>query len=281
MFLYLPIRHAAHPAVDYVRDYFPEIDLLSVKGWFWMIRGGMFESFYFGVPMAEIGGHLRRLTVQLVANYGILATCVGGLGLFAGLAGPRECRRALIACLLLFVCHSAFYLTYNILDGAWMYSVSYLVLAILFGWGVAFLATRAPSALPLQVLAGVLVLRLVWFNYPYVDLSRDTSARATGECILAAMAPNALFIGMWEHEPILTYLQIVEHRRPDVRVVNGVFVGPNGSEQLARDAHRQGRPVYTTFTNLFGHGFTTSLLPQGLCYRVEPNEASGTGGLRP
>jgi hypothetical protein len=88
------------------------------------------------------------------------------------------------------------------------------------------------------------------------------------------MDPGALFVGMWEHVPILEYLQVVEGRRPDVRLVNGVFVGPIGSEQLALDAHRRGIPVYTTFTNLFANGFDFAHLPKGCCYRLTPH--SGT-----
>jgi hypothetical protein len=271
IFLYLPIRHAAHPAVDYVRDYFPQIDLSSVKGWFWMIRGGMFDSLFFNVPWAGVGNNLLHLTLQLLANFGILAILVSLVGLLTELAGSRERRHFAIAVLLLFVCHSGFYLSYGALDIAWMYSVSYLVVAVFFGLGLAVLVERGPFVFPLQILAAALILRLGWFNYPYVDLSRDISARATGERILATMESDALFIGMWEHDPILSYLQLVERRRPDVKLVNGVFVGPCGAKQLAFDAFRGGRPVYTTFTNLFDNAFAFSLVPQGLCYRVEPN----------
>jgi hypothetical protein len=84
------------------------------------------------------------------------------------------------------------------------------------------------------------------------------------------MDPEALFVGMWEHVPILEYVHVVEGRRPDVRLVNGVFVGPTGSAQLARAAHDRGLPVYTTATNLFPTGFAFTHLPQGLCYRVQP-----------
>lgn len=280
VFLYLPIRHSAHPAMDYVRDFFPQVDLLSARGMIWMIRGGMFESLFFTVSLDKIGGHLLQLTAQLLSNYGMMAALVGLLGLFAGLVGPRERRAFTITCLLLFLCHSIFFLTYGALDSAWMYSVSYLILALFFSLGLATLADRMmtspllggrTSVVALKILAGLLVLRLIWFNYPYVNLSSDYSARATGERILASIEPGSLFVGMWEHEPILTYLQMVEHQRPDVRVINGVFIGPVGADQLAHDALRRGQPVYTTFTNLFASGFTLTYVPEGLCYRVWPS----------
>jgi len=270
VFSYLPIRHAAHPALDYIRDYFPQIDLSSVKGCLWMIQGGMFESLYFSEPLARIGGHLVRLTMQLLANYGIVVAVISLLGLFAGLTGSRERRHFSITCLLLFVCHSGFYLSYGALDIDWMYSVSYLIIALFFGLGLAALEQRIPaSSVVLKWIAGLLVLRLVWFNYPYLDLSHDVSARATGERIMAVMKPDALFVGMWEHEPILAYLQLVEHQRPDVRVINGVFTGPVGAAQLARQTLHAGHPVYTTATNLFWQGFTIHYVPEGLCYGVE------------
>jgi hypothetical protein len=273
IFLYLPIRHAAQPRVDFVRDYFPHVDLLSFKGWFWMIRGGMFESLFFSVPLDQFGGHLHRLVAQLLANYGLLPAGLGLLGLAAGIAGRPERRHFAIACLLLFLCHSGFYLAYGALDNDWMYSVSYLVVALLVGLGLETLANRIRLVGVIPALAALLVLRLAWFNYPFADLSRDRSARHTGELILAAMEPGALFIGMWEHVPILEYLQLVEGRRPDVRLVNGVFVGSAGSARLAGDARGRGLPVYTTATNLFSDHVTFTHLPEGLCYRVEPHDS--------
>jgi hypothetical protein len=273
IFLYLPIRHSAQPRVDFVRDYFPQVDLLSFQGWSWMIRGGMFESLFFSVPLDQIGSHLHRLVAQLLANYGLLPAGLGLLGLAAGIAGRPERRHFAIACLLLFLCHSGFYLAYGALDNDWMYSVSYLVVALLVGLGLETLANRIRLVGVIPALAALLVLRLAWFNYPFADLSRDRSARHTGELILAAMEPGALFIGMWEHVPILEYLQLVEQRRPDVRLVNGVFVGPAGSARLAGDARGRGLPVYTTATNLFSGHVVFTHLPEGLCYRVETRDS--------
>jgi len=264
-----------------VRDYFPEVDLLSLGGWIWMVRGGMFESLFFSVPPSEIGGHLHRLAVQLLANCGVLPAVLSLTGLVAGLAGSRRHRQFTIGCLLLFVCHSGFYLAYGALDANWMYSVSYLIGALLFGLGLVALEERLktvrgrrPAHVPLflGLVTGVLIVRLAWFNCAYVDLGDDISARTTGEQILATMEPDALFIGMWEHVPILEYLQIVEQQRPDVQLVNGVFVGPTGSGQLVQEAHHQGRPVYTTATNLFAGRFLFIHLPEGLCYRVHTRD---------
>jgi hypothetical protein len=274
VFLYLPIRHAAHPGVDFVRDYFPQVDLSSIEGWLWMIRGGMFESLFFSIPLHAIGGHFLRLAEQLLANFGVLAAALSVIGVIAGLAGTRERLNFTVACLLLFVCHSGFYLAYGALDSGWMFSVSYLIGALFIALGLSFLTDRLPRVAALRVLAGILVFKLACFNYPYLDLSRDMTARHTGERILAAMEPGALFVGMWEHVPILEYLQVVERRRPDVRLVNGVFVGPAGSSRLAGEAHGQGRPVYTTVTNLFACGFRLTRIPEGLCYRVEPEEGA-------
>jgi hypothetical protein len=273
VFLYLPIRHAADPPVDFVRDYFPQVDLFSLKGWFWMIRGGMFESLFFRVPPAEVAHRLPRLGVQVLANFGIVAVAIGLIGMVAAWRQGWAKRHVVLAAMLLFGIHSGFYLTYAILDYDWMYSVSYLVMAIFFGLGLAGLAERARPAAILPAVTGLLILKLTWFNYPYVDLSRDVSARATGERIMDAMAPDALFVGMWEHVPILEYLQVVEGRRPDVRLVNGVFAGPTGSTRLAHDAHARSVPVYTTATNLFSDGSVFTYLPHGLCYRVEAGGA--------
>lgn len=277
IFLYLPIRHAAGPALDYVRDYFPHINLLSIQGWIWMIRGGMFESLFFSVPMEDIGNHLLRLFAQLLANFGVLPVAISVLGIYSRLAAPPPRCHVAVAALLLFSIHSGFFVTYGALDHTWMYSVSYLTVALCFGLGLAVIADHLPSTWRqsrpkgvsvMQAIAGLLILRLALYNYPLVNLSDDLTARATGEHILAKMESHALFIGMWEHEPILTFLQLVEHQRPDVTIINGVFIGPDGTDQLAHDALHQGRPIYTTATNLFANDYTLTYIQEGLCYRV-------------
>lgn len=280
IFAYLPIRHAAHPAIDFVRDYFPDVNLYSPRGVWWMMRGGMFDHLFFQVPLDALGGRLRGLGRQLLANFGVLAVLLGLYGAGTGLARGGASRHWTIGCLLVFAGHSGFYLTYGALDSQWMYSVSYLTGAFFVAMGLSDLHDRwssrpdHPARLILPGLAAVLVARLAWFNYPYVDLSNDTSARLTGERILEAMQPGALFIGLWEHAPILDYLQLVEGRRPDVRVINGVFIGPAGAGQRARAAHREDRPVYTTVTNLFDADVTFTYLPDGACYRVRPLETT-------
>ncbi len=280
VFLYLPLRHMANPPVDFVRDYFPEKDLSSVGGWFWMVRGGMFDSLFFSVTPAQAFDHLRRLVLQVAANFGVAACLLALLGLAVSLAGPAPRRRFAIACLLWFACHSGFYIAYGALDNAWMYSVSYLIVALGFALGLDFMDRRSPLAgIPLRAAAALLVASLAFFNHGFADLGRDDSARRTGERILAVMEPRALFIGMWEHVPILEYLQVVEGRRGDVRLVNGVFIGPSGSAHLARQAFARGHPVYTTATNLFDRSFATTPIPEGLCYRVARGNPNSDASL--
>ncbi|MGH7785375.1 MAG: hypothetical protein ACRERC_00825, partial [Candidatus Binatia bacterium] len=98
----------------------------------------------------------------------------------------------------------------------------------------------SPSVLLFLLAAGTLAL-----NFDKVDLSADTSARQRGEEILAALEPQAVYLGTWADVPILEYLQIVEGRRPDVHTVNLVFVARRGAN-IAGDWLRAGRSVYTS-----------------------------------
>ena len=137
-----------------------------------------------------------------------------------------------------------------------MFGISYLLWTVWVGLGLCvardWLRCRfgqAWATLPFYV-AVVHVVLLVVVNGPLLDLSEDQSARRLGEELLLEMKPNSLFLGTWADVPILEYLQLVEHRRPDIEVRNLVFLGAANGRSLAREKVRLGGRVYTTATGL-------------------------------
>ena len=285
VYAYLPLRHAADVPIDYVRDYFPHVDLTTWPGMLWMVRGGMFSSLFFDTTWPDFLAHARRFLLQLVSNFGVLVTGIALVGIVLKLRGTRRERTLMIGLLLMFGCHALFFMTYGALDREWMYSVSYLVWAVCFGLGVSSIAgwahrTGTPgSSAILQVLSVLIVLRLLWFNYPrYVDLHDDYSARRLGERILYSLEPEAAFIGMWEHVPILEYLQIVEGMRKDVTIRNAVFMGRDKAREAAYRQHEAGRAVYTTVTNFLAEGdMNFEAAGGGSCWRIRFRAPAAAG----
>jgi hypothetical protein len=246
VYLYFPIRHAAHPAVDYVRDYFPGIDLASPAGLWWMFRGGMFSSLFFALSPAQFlrafGQHLWQLT-EAFTPVGLLVAAAGAWSLL-------RAKPALMAGLvLMWLGHVLFFCTYGALDRQWMFSVSYLVVGLWLGAGVAALVSWSKSRWPAgrvwipAGIAAVLALQLL-NGYRVLNLHRDTSARDYGDWVLGILPPRALFLGLWEQVPILEYMQVAEGRRADVEVVNMVFLSDLQIRQRIARAVDQQRAVY-------------------------------------
>ncbi|MBP7831269.1 MAG: DUF2723 domain-containing protein [Kiritimatiellae bacterium] len=278
VFAYLPLRHRALPPMDYVRDYFPEVDLATLPGLAWMISGGMFRTAMGAVTPAAYLHELRAFLHQAVSNFGVVGIGLAAAGL--GYGWRRQPRRQ-VALGLMLAGHVGFYLTYGAVDKDLMYSAAYLPLAAWAAWGFVLMVRSLEHGHPaprlVRAIPALLVASLLTFNFRYVDLSRDTSARETGEALLRAMKPDAVFLGMWEHVPILEYLQHVEGRRPDITLHNLVFLGPARGRELVRQALQQNRPVYSTVPEALADGtveFHALIGSDG--YRVEPRRPRAT-----
>lgn len=276
VYLYLPIRYAAEPALDYVRAYYPDIRLDRPGGFFWMLRGGMFSSLFFRRPVWEIAQSAGSFALQIIGNFGFVPACFAGYGAVC-MFHSRTLRAAARGLTLIFAVHAFFYWSYGALDRKWMYSVCYAIWALFaaVGWSEAVTAfTRRTMDWARMLTYAVLaltVIRLGWANYPNVDLSDDRSARQAGEEIMAAMTANATCIGAWEHVPILEYLQVVEGLRRDIRLVNISLLGRSGAHGLAHACLRTGIPLYTTVTNaLTDETITFETTSAPYLHRVQP-----------
>jgi len=256
VYLYLPLRHLASPPLDYVRDYCPQINLASWPGFTWMVTGQMFSSMYFQVPATSWSGELARFAHQMVSNFHGLGLVIGAAGLCLDFRIRKRLQCALVC---MFVCHLVFYVSYGAGDKAWMFSITYVIWAIWFGLGLYHIAAmlRARS-LPFAVLAPVAVGALLVFalfvtNRTYADLSHDTSPRDRGERVFAQVEPGALVVCAWDDAPVLEYLQIVEGRRRDIRVLNWWLFGAERSRALVLDELKAGRAVYTSNTGFLSN----------------------------
>jgi len=272
VYLYLPVRHLAAPPLDYVRDYYPQVDLTSWQGFKWMVSGQMFDTLYFQVPLNAWPAELARFVRQMISNF-------HGLGLVIGLLGFlmdfRMRKRLQCALWLMFVCHLVFFLSYGAGDKAWMFSICYVIWSIWFGLGLYHIAAvlwhrRIPFAVLAPATVGAfLVLSLFFGNLAKANLSRDTSPRDRGEQILARVGPGALVVCAWEDAPVLEYLQIVEGQRQDIQILNWWLLGVERSREVVLAELQAGRPVYTSSTTfLDGAPVSFNSLVSGHLMRV-------------
>lgn len=247
VFLYLPVRYAADPPLNYARSW--GVDLTTLQGFWWMVSGKMFGDLFFSLPLSQLPGEFWRFLTQLVSNFLGLGVLLGAWGLAADFKKRPAVHAALFLMLLL---HLAFFLTYRVSDKELMFLPVYLVWGIWSALGAAALRDwlkrqkwQFPQRLPF-ILLGMLASGALVVNFSYADVSQDWSARRVGEAIFEEIQPNATYLGSWLDVPILEYLQIVEDQRQDVSLVNLFFTKPEEAEQLARHQLSAGLPVYTS-----------------------------------
>jgi hypothetical protein len=268
VYLYLPIRYRSNAALNYARDYW-HVDLSTPAGLLWMLTARMFSPFIFGVAARDLPREALIYAGRLWSNFAGLGVVLGVIGVCADF---RRRRSLHVGLALLFAGHLAFYLSYGVVDKELMLLPTYLVWTVWVAIGAQISGEwLQPRRVPLSApaLVGLLAAGIMALNFSRVDLSADWSARQRGEQILASMPPAAVYLGSWVDVPILEYLQIVEGRRPDVRIENLLFESGRGG-RIAADALHAGRAVFTSLPDRVGDvaGLCGEYVAVCGCYRV-------------
>jgi hypothetical protein len=95
----------------------------------------------------------------------------------------------------------------------------------------------------LQKIFLLIPLAALVINYRYCDLGDNWAAKEQADVVLEQVEPNAIVFGQSITASTLSYMQVVEGQRPDVQVINRVFIGWNELRQLIRREIDK-RPIY-------------------------------------
>lgn len=274
VYLYLPLRYASDTPLNYARIW--QVDLTTWQGFWWMVSGRMFQSLFFGVPLAALPGELATYLFRLWSNF-------LGVGVVIGIWGlVRDWRKRPslhLALLLMFCSYLLFYLTYRAGDKELMFVPTYFIWGVWLAIGIEHLTQWEPvKSLPKRLSLMLLLLMslgTLTVNYAYANVSDDWSARELGEEIFAGLEPNAVYMGTWLDVPILEYLQIVEGQRPDVALVNHFFTNATQAEQIIETGLTAARPVYTTRRGEIDTArYAFKSLDFCSCYRIRYSDSS-------
>lgn len=282
IYLYLPWRYQALPAFNYAGHYdatgvFIPVNLWTPTGLWWLISGRAFAGEMLAYQGAELWAEVWRFIGQLWRAFFALGIGPGILGLIV--LGRRDWRLGGML-LLMFGCSAGFYVDYRVIDKDTMFLPAYLVWALWLGVGYQWLLdwvypaeekNRLFAQRRVWVLRGIMicaVLLAMGWNWRLTDLSDDWSTRSRGETILRHAQPNALIFGWWDTVPPLEYLQLVEKRRPDVKMINRFLITPGDMRRLIT-AEIARRPVYidSVPSELVP---TVTAVPVGPIYRLLP-----------
>ncbi len=237
-YLYLPLRYAAGPEIDYARKYL-QADLSTFDGVRWYISGGTFQSLLrvmpLGTQLSEAWSFLKYVLYNYLVIGGALSVA-GAIGLW------KTARPFLVATLIAFIATALFYFNYEVFDKYTMYGVCLWLMAIWIGPGLEWLAQHTSRRVSYGVATGLLALQLIVF-YPQSDMSQFASIRDQQLTELTQLPDRAVYLGDWETVVVSEYLQIVEHHRPDVLVLNLPYMVPEQREAYAAQLAESDRPL--------------------------------------
>jgi hypothetical protein len=131
----------------------------------------------------------------------------------------------------------------------------------------------------LVIVAAALLLVPTAFALPSrwtrADASGDVAARRWLDAALETLPPNAVVVSWWSYSTPLWYGQLVEGRRPDIRVVDDRTRLDEGLGEVTDviDANLGRRPVFVIRASI------TDLAALNVRYRMTPMNLPGGGGL--
>jgi hypothetical protein len=280
-YIYLPVRFSAHPVFNYAGTYdaglnFHPVNLQTLAGMLWLLSGQAFENQMLVYHGAQLWQEIVHFASQLGQAFFLVGVGPGLLGLV--LLFRRNWRVAGMLALM-FLCNSAFYVDYRVIDKDTMFLPAYLIWGLWVGVGLAGLLTWLKRSSQTNDIAfassnwmqiaifGVVLIAVTW-NWHLVDLSHDWSARQRAETILRNAQPNAIVFGWWDTVPVIQYLQLVEGQRPDVQAINRFLIAPADLNQYVEEEVNS-QPIYMDAFSNDLHT-TVNAEPAGPIYRLVP-----------
>jgi len=215
VYLYLPLRAAAHPPVNWG-------DAHDWSGFWWEISGQPYRGLAFGLPPAFLSGRVEAWAALLAGQFGWLGLGLGFFGLLYG-GGAARWFRWLSAALA--AAYSLFAVTYNTADSFAYLIPAYLIFTIWIGLGVTIILESLerwrPYAAPgAAVVLFILTLAAAPAAAHQVDASQDRRATKYASSVLTSAPRQAIVVTTSDLDSFpLWYYHYALGQRPDLVVI--------------------------------------------------------------
>jgi hypothetical protein len=252
IYAYLPIRSAMNPPLDYGNPH-------TLQGFIYVVFAQQFHGDFVGLP--GLSAALRVVVDETASQLGPFAF----LALVGAIVGAFRRPGLVLLLISWFTFTWLFALGYSNAEIGRYYLVPIMAATVLgaLALGEAWLlvahsisAWRGPGSgrLPavgvaLSVAAVLLVVPAVAAvpgKLPLLDQSADRQARHWLDAAFTQLPQDALVISWWSYSTTMWYGQYVEHRRPDVTVIDDSTIAQDdlGTPQAVIDANLGQRPVF-------------------------------------
>ena len=205
----------------------------TLDGFAYVVLGQQFVGSFVD-PFGDLGGKLQALVDLTATQFGVLAPLVPVAFVASALRVPRYALLTGVSALL--TCFFAasyvnadierYYLGPLLMGWTWLAVLAVALVAVVraaLDGRVRPTASQAVQGVLAFTLATVLLLPTIAALAPraqQLDLSQDHHARTWVEEVVQALPPNAVVVSWWSFSTPLWYVQRVEHRRPDITIVD-------------------------------------------------------------
>jgi len=214
VYLYLPLRAAAQPAVNWG-------GASSLPGLWWVVSGAPYRNLVFAVSDTLMVDRARAWAALLIQQFGLVGLMFGVVGaLYSRALRPRD---RLVGAVVI-AGYSLFALLYDTADSFAYLLPAYVIFAIWIGCGANHalqLAGRLPAVAACMLVAcAALLAAPTATTFRQVDASQDRRAIDFAADVLAATPQRAILLTTGDTDTFaLWYAHFALKQRPDIAVV--------------------------------------------------------------
>jgi len=212
LYLTLPVRAYFDPPINWG-------DASTLRGFFWLVSGEIYQQYPFSLPLADVIQRMRAFAGLLLEQYAWLGVLVG----IYGLLSPTP-RRVLIPALWMGAVFLFFAIFYGSYDSQVNLLPVWLVFAVWIAYGLRDLFALLPGHYKFQVSIAVLLIVALIIRIPFllpaVDVSKDFQARDFVDHAVLEIPPDSLvFVDGDRNIFALWYAQFALGQRQDMAVI--------------------------------------------------------------
>jgi len=216
VYVYLPIRSASHPLLDWGHP-------ATLERFFWHVSGKQFRVWMFS-GWSVVEKQLSYYCNNFISEFNLFVIPCLVLGL---LALFKQSHRLFAFFVLLFGATILYAVNYDIFDIDSYFLLSYLVIGFTIAYGIFFIIEWLESSRPwIKILFAVILCALpmiqIIYHWEKVDETRSTIPQQFVEKAFSDLEPHAIVIAsQWDYfiSPAL-YYQFIGHKRCDVTIVD-------------------------------------------------------------
>jgi len=216
VYLYLPIRSASHPLLDWGHP-------ATLERFFWHVSGKQFRVWMFS-GWSVVEKQLSYYCNNFISEFNLLVLACLVFGL---LALFKQSHRLLAFFVLLFGATILYAVNYDIFDIDSYFLLSYLVIGFTIAYGLFYIIEWLENSRPwMKILFAVMLCALpmiqIIYHWEKVNETRNTIPQQFVEKAFSDLEPNAVVLAsQWDYfiSPSL-YYQFIRHKRSDVTVID-------------------------------------------------------------